>query len=491
MSSESNIVVVGGGFGGLSAACFLADKGFDVELIEKNHDVGGRASVLEEDGYRFDMGPSWYLMPDIFDRFFEKFDREAEDFYELNRLDPNYRIFFKDGDMMDVPADPEKAGKIFEEYEDGAAEAFRNYLDKSEETYNIGMNEFVLKDRNNFRDYLSLDVLRNARGISLIKKMQDHVEEYFDNPKLQKVMQYTLVFLGGSPKNTPALYNLMSHVDFNMGVYYPEGGIYSVIEGMEDLAEEKGVEISTNEEVKKINRVEGQNTVVTDKRTVECDAVVSNADYAFTETELVPEKYRTHDEDYWDSKTYAPSAFLMYLGVEDELQNLDHHTLVLPNDWDSHFEKIFDEPALPENPAYYVCNPSKTDDSVAPEGHSAIFILVPIAAQLELDEERRKQFRELVLDDLKENTGEDLRGRIDYERIFAGEEFKKKYNSYNGTALGIAHTLKQTSVFRPKQRSKQMEGLYYTGQYTNPGIGMPMCLISGEHVAEKVEEDLG
>lgn len=491
MKSEKHVVIIGGGFGGLSAACFLADEGFDVELVEKNHEVGGRASVLEEHGYRFDMGPSWYLMPDIFDRFFEKFDHEAEDFYKLNRLDPNYRIFFKDGDMMDVPADPEEAGELFEEYEDGAAEAFQKYLQKSEETYEIGMNEFVLKDRNNFRDYVSLDVLRNARGISLIKKMQDHVEEYFDDPKLQKVMQYTLVFLGGSPENTPALYNLMSHVDFNMGVYYPEGGIYSVIEAMQEIAEEKGVEISTNEEVRKINRVEGQNTVVTDDRVIECDAVVSNADYAFTETELVPDEYTTYDEDYWNSRTYAPSAFLMYLGVEGELEELDHHTLVLPNDWDSHFEKIFDQPALPENPAYYVCNPSETDDSVAPEGKSALFILVPVAADLELDEEQRKEFRELVLEDLAENTGEDLRGRIDYERVFAGEEFRKRYNSYNGTALGIAHTLRQTSVFRPKQRSKKMEGLYYTGQYTNPGIGMPMCLISGEHVAEKVEEDIG
>jgi len=488
--TEKKVVVIGGGFGGLSAAAFLGKKGFDVEVVEKNHHVGGRASVLEEDGYRFDMGPSWYLMPDIFDRFFEKFDAKSEDYYSLTRLDPNYRIFFKDGDRMDVPADPQEASELFETYEEGAGEAFQRYLDKSEETYEIGMNEFVLADRNNFRDYVSLDVLRNARGISLIKKMQGHVEEYFESNKLQQVMQYTLVFLGGSPKNTPALYNLMSHVDFNMGVYYPDGGIYSVIEGIKELAEENGVEFSTNEEVKGINRVEGKNLVTTEDRTIECEAVVSNADYAFTETELLADEHTTYDEDYWDSRTYAPSAFLIYLGVEGELESLDHHSLVLPEDWDQHFDKIFDEPSIPENPAYYVCNPSKTDDTVAPEGKSAMFILVPIAAELELDEKDREKFRELVLDDLAEQTGEDIRDRIDYEKVFAGEEFKKRYNSYNGTALGIAHTLRQTSVFRPKQRSKNMEGLYYTGQYTNPGIGMPMCLISGEHVAEKVEEDL-
>jgi len=326
------IVVVGGGFGGLSAACFLADRGFNVELIEKNQDVGGRASVLETEEFRFDMGPSWYLMPDIFERFFEKLGAQQKDYYELERLDPNYRIFFKDGDIMDVPADPDEAAELFESYEDGAGESFKQYLEKSEETYDIGMNEFVLKDRNNFKDYVSLDVLRNARGISLIKKMQDHVESYFDNKKLQQVMQYTLVFLGGSPNNTPALYNLMSHVDFNMGVYYPKGGLYSVIEGLKELAEEKGVEIVTGEEVKEINR-DQKPYVVTDSRTVGCDAVVSNADYAFTETELLSSEHRTYDRDYWDSKTYAPSAFLLYLGVDDELEDLDHHNLVLPEDW--------------------------------------------------------------------------------------------------------------------------------------------------------------
>lgn len=487
---DEKVVVIGGGFGGLSAANFLSKKGFDVELIEKNENVGGRASVLEEEGFRFDMGPSWYLMPDIFDRFFGKFDREPEDYYDLTRLDPNYRIFFKDGDRMDVPADPELAGELFEEYEDGASESFMDYLEKSKETYEIGMNEFVLKDRNNFRDYLSMDVIRNARGISLIKKMQDHVQEYFDSPKLQQVMQYTLVFLGGSPKNTPALYNLMSHVDFNMGVYYPEGGVYSVIEAMRDMAEEQGVEISTGEAAEKIDRIDGKNVVVTSERTLEADAVVSNADYAYTEVELLPDEYTTYDEDYWNSRTYAPSAFLMYLGVEGKLENLDHHTLVLPEDWNSHFEKIFDDPSIPDDPAYYVCNPSKTDESVAPDGDSAIFVLVPIAAELELDEKERKEFEQLILEDLENNAETDLEGRIKYKKIFAGEEFQSKYNSFNGTALGIAHTLRQTSVFRPKQRSKAMENMYYTGQYTNPGIGMPMCLISGEHVAEKVEEDI-
>ena len=491
MSLEGrDIVVAGAGFGGLSTAIFLADKGAEVKILEKNDHVGGRASVLEEDGFRFDMGPSWYLMPDIFERFFDMFDRKPEDYYSLTRLDPNYRIFFKDGDRMDVPADPEEAAELFEQYEEGAGEAFMNYLDKSEETYEIGMNDFVLEDRNRFRDYISLDVLRNARGLNLVKKMQDHVENYFDDPKLQQVMQYTLVFLGGSPENTPALYNLMSHVDFNMGVYYPEGGIYSVIEGMEELAKEKGVEIHTGTEVQHINRSGNSSLVETAEETFECDAVVSNIDYAYTETELLSDEDTTYDEEYWDSRTYAPSAFLMYLGLEGELEELEHHTLVLPENWDPHFKKIFDDPGLPDDPAYYVCAPSRTDDTVAPEGDSAIFVLVPIAAELEMTENEREDFRRRVVEDIEENTGENIEDRIKYEKFFGPDEFSDRYNSYNGTALGIAHTLRQTSVFRPKQRSKEMENLYYTGQYTNPGIGMPMCIISGEHAAEKVEEDL-
>jgi phytoene desaturase len=491
MSLEGReIVIVGGGFGGLSAACFLADRGADVKLLEKNSQVGGRASVLEKDGFRFDMGPSWYLMPDIFERFFQKFDREPEDYYSLTRLDPNYRIFFKDGDRMDVPADPEEASELFEQYEEGAGDAFRNYLDKSEETYEIGMNKFVLEDRNRFRDYLSLDVLKNARGLSLVKKMQDHVEEYFDHPKLQQVMQYTLVFLGGSPENTPALYNLMSHVDFNMGVYYPEGGIYSVVEAMEQLAEEKGAEIMKDTEVTHIDRRNGRSVVETEDDSLECDGVISNADYAFTETRLLDEEHTTYDEDYWDSRTYAPSAFLLYLGIEGELENLEHHTLVLPEDWNPHFDRIFENPALPDDPAYYVCAPSETDETVSPEGDSAIFILVPLAAELELSEKEREEFRDAVIQDLEENTGERIEDRIVMEEVFEADDFKSRYNSYNGTALGIAHTLRQTSVFRPGQRSKNMENLYYVGQYTNPGIGMPMCIIGGEHVAEKVEEDL-
>jgi phytoene desaturase len=477
-------VVVGGGFGGLATACYLADAGADVTLVEKNDQLGGRASRLHADGFRFDMGPSWYLMPDVFETFFGHFGREPGDYYGLERLDPHYRIFFKDGDRLDMVPDLERNKAVFESYEDGAAEALESYLAKARRNYEVGMEHFVYEDRPRLRDYVDLEVARNAWGLSLLGSMQDHVERYFDHPKLQQVMQYTLVFLGGAPNNTPALYNLMSHVDFNMGVYYPEGGLGGVVDGIVDLAGELGVSFVTGESVREIRGRRGGFVVRTGGGEYLAGLVVSDADYAHTEQELLPPEKRQYDADYWESRTYAPSAYLLYLGVEGDVDPLAHHTLVLPTDWDDHFEQIFEEPAWPDDPAYYVCVPSETDDEVAPHGHSNLFVLVPIAAGLEDTPELRATYRETVLDDLAENAGVDLRDRIVFEEQFCVADFAERYNATRGTALGLAHTLRQTALFRPPHASEAVDGLYFTGSYTTPGIGVPMCLISGQLTAE-------
>ncbi|MFP8888292.1 phytoene desaturase family protein [Natrialbaceae archaeon A-CW2] len=486
-----SVVVIGAGVGGLSTACYLADAGADVHVIEKNEQLGGRASRLEAEGFRFDMGPSWYLMPDVFERFFGHFDRTPTDYYDLTHLDPHYRIFFKDGDEVDITPDLERTKDIFETYEAGAGEALERYLEKSKENYEVGMEHFVYEDRERLRDYLDLDIARQARGLSLLGSMQGHVEKYFDHPKLQQIMQYTLVFLGGSPRNTPALYNLMSHVDFNLGVWYPENGLGGVIDGIVEVGSELGVTYDTDRPATAIKGREGAFLVETPDGPLRADLVVSNADYAHTEQELLTPEQRGYDADYWDSRTYAPSAFLLYMGVEGDVPELAHHTLVLPTDWEEHFEQIFDDPAWPDDPAYYLCVPSKTDDTVAPEGHSNLFVLVPIAAGLEDTPELRESYRDLVLSDIADHTGTDLRDRIVYEKSFCVEDFTDRYNSYAGTALGMAHTLRQTSLFRPPHRSKAVDGLYFTGSYTTPGIGVPMCLISGELTAEKVFEDHG
>ncbi len=488
--SRSTVTVVGSGFGGLSAACFLADAGADVRVLEKNDQLGGRASRLERDGFHFDMGPSWYMMPDVFERFFAHFDREPSDYYTLSHLDPHYRIFFKDGEEVDVRPDKEYLRNLFESYESGAGEAFDEYLATSEHHYETAMEKFVYTDRSRLRDWVDLDVMTAAPvGLQLIGSMQSHVEDYFENPKLQQIMQYTLVFLGGSPKNTPALYNIMSHVDFNLGVYYPDGGIGAVVDGIVELGDELGVTYETGREVTEITRRKDGFLVDTVDGSENPDYVVSNADYAHTEQELLPEHERQYDADYWEKRTYAPSAFLIYLGVEGDVEPLAHHTLVLPEDWDPHFDQIFDEPAWPDEPAYYLCVPSKTDDTVAPEGHSNLFVLVPLAPGLEDTEQQREAYRDQILADIAENTGVDLRDRIVVEEQFSVSDFGERYNATEGTALGLAHTLRQTSLLRPSNRSSAVDGLYFTGSFTTPGIGVPMCLISGEHTANALIED--
>jgi phytoene desaturase len=490
--SGRSVTVVGGGFGGLSTACYLADAGADVEVLEKNEQVGGRASRLERDGFRFDMGPSWYLMPDVFERFFSDFGRSVEDYYTLDRLDPHYRVFYKDGDRIDVVPDRETMKETFESYETGAGEALESYLETSQRHYDVAMEQFVYEDRPRLRDWVDLDVMRAAPiGLQLLGTMDDYVADYFENPKLQQIMQYTLVFLGGAPENTPALYNMMSHVDFNMGVFYPEGGIAAVVDGIVSLGEELGVTYTTDSEVVELTkRKRGFHVETADGEVRRPDRVVANADYAHVEQHLLPEHERQYDDDYWASKTYSPSAFLLYLGVEGDIDPLEHHTLVLPTDWDPHFDEIFSDPGWPEEPAYYVCAPSVTDDSVAPAGHSNMFVLVPVAPGLEDTDEIREEYREFVLEDLAENTGVDVRDRIVFEERFSVTDFADRYNAYEGNALGgIAHTLRQTALMRPTHRSEAAEGLYFTGGYTTPGIGVPMCLISGEHTASALLAD--
>jgi phytoene desaturase len=487
LDSES-VVVVGAGFGGLAAACHLAAAGADVTVVERRGELGGVAGRVERDGFRFDTGPSWYLMPEVFERFFGRFGRHPRDYYDLTRLDPNYRVFWKDGDRADVPADRPGQRALFESYESGAADALDSYLEGAAEAYEVGMEQFVYEDRPRIRDWLDPELIRAARGLTLLGSMDEHARDFFDHPKLRQLVEYTLVFLGGSPYNTPALYSLMSHVDLDRGVYYPDGGMASVVDGVVDLGRELGVTYETGREVTGIERLGDGLLVTTDDGTHEATRVVSNATPAHTERELLPPDSRDHDPDYWESRTYAPSAFLLYLGVEGGLGEFGHHTLVLPTDWEPHFESVFDEPAWPEDPSYYVNVPSRTDDSVAPEGHSTVVVLVPVAPGLDDGPEVRSCYREKVLADLAEHTGVDLRDRIVVEESACVTEFADM-GYPDGTALGLAHTLRQTGPFRPGHRASAMDGLYYTGSFTTPGIGVPMCLISGEHAAGAVIED--
>jgi phytoene desaturase len=488
LTSES-VIVVGAGVGGLSAACHLAADGADVTVVEQRDEPGGVAGRIERDGFRFDTGPSWYLMPETFERFFGQFGHEPADHYELTKLDPHYRVFWKDGDEVAIPADRAGQRELFESYEPGAGDALDDYLAGAREAYEVGMREFVYERRPRWRDWLDPGLVRAARGLTLLGSMDDHVGGFFHHPKLRQLVQYTLVFLGGSPYNTPALYSLMSHVDMNGGVYYPQGGMAAVVDGMADLARDLGVTFRFGREVTAIERSAGRPRVTTaDGTGLLADRVVCNAPPAHAERELLPADARDHDPSYWDERTYAPSAFMLYLGVEGRLPELEHHTLVLPTDWRGHFDAIFDAPRWPDDPSYYVNVPSRTDDTVAPEGHETVVVLVPIAPGLDDGPETRARFREQVLDDLADHTGADLRDRIVVEESACVTEFAN-VGYPEGTALGLAHTLGQTGPLRPAHRSDAMDGLYYTGSFTDPGIGVPMCLVSGEHAAAAVRED--
>ena len=498
--SGQPVTIVGGGIGGLATAAELAASGADVTLLEAGDRVGGSANLIERDGFRFDTGPSWYLMPGAFEHFFGRFDASPSDYYDLTRLDPNYRVFWKDGDSADVRADRDEMKELFESYESGAGAALDNYLDKAKEAYELGVERFVYPDRSRIRDMIDMDVVKSGRALPMLRTMDEHVKSYVKHPKLRQLLEYTLVFLGGSPYNTPALYSMLSHADMNLGVYYPEGGMYAVVEALCELAQEQGVTIRTGEPVERITADSGdgpfeQSFTVqtaggagTANPVQEASAVVSNANPSYVERELLETDLRRHDDGYWEGRTLAPSAFMLYLGVEGDVDPLAHHTLVLPTDWDDHFEAIFDDPAWPEDPAYYVSVPSQTDDTVAPEGHSTVVVLVPIAPGLDDTESARAQYREQVLSDLAAYTGVDLRGRIVTEEMACVREFANRLNAPEGSALGLAHTLTQTGPLRPGHRGGA-DGMYFTGGYTTPGIGVPMALLSGVQAADALRGD--
>lgn len=487
---RQRIVVIGAGFGGLSAAALLARQGHDVTLVEKNGQPGGRAMVWEKDGFRFDMGPSWYLMPEIFEAFFESCGSSVEERLELRRLDPAYRIYYGRGEgaPVDVPADLDAAYALFDGFEPEGGAKLQAYLERSAEQYRIAMEDFVDRPYRSVADFADRRLMVEGLRLGMFSNLDRYVSKRFDSDRAKKILEYSMVFLGGAPSNTPALYNIMSHVDLTLGVWYPMGGMSAVVSAIEDIARESGATLRYGEPVREIVVREGRAAGVrTDEGLIEADQVVCGADYQHAETALLAPEHRQYDDRYWNSRVVAPSAYLLYLGVRGRVESLDHHTLFLQPDWEQHFEQIFDRPVWPDRPSYYVCAPSKTDPGVAPEGMENLFVLVPIAPGLEDEPESRAALREIVLSDLEAQTGEPIRDRIVLERGYAHRDFIADHNAFQGTALGLAHTLRQTAAFRPRYRSAKVDGLYFTGQYVHPGIGVPMTLIASQIVARELQ----
>lgn len=487
---NKKVVIIGAGIGGLGTAGLFAKKGYDVTVLEKNEHAGGRANIFEANGFRFDMGPSWYLAPDLFEHYFRLLGERVEDHLDLVRLTPSYRIFFQgDPETLEIHSDIEKDGRTFDAIEPGSSEKLKKYLAQSEYQYEVATQHFMYKNYDTVFDFFNKRVMTEGQKLSVFSKMHNFVTRFFKTRKLQQVMEYTMVFLGTSPYEAPAIYNLMSHMDFNQGVFYPQGGFYELIKALVRVAEKNGAKVRTNAAVAEIMVSNGKASGVRleNGEVVEADIVISNADYQFTETRLLPESSQTYKKKYWDKKVLAPSAFILYLGVKEKMPQLIHHNLLFSDDWRKNFDEIYKDPKLPNEPSLYVCAPSVTDANVAPEGKENLFVLVPIASGLEITEERKQEYADHVLERMEREMGlEGLREKIEYMRIYTVEDFLKDYNSFKGTALGLAHTIWQTAIFRPNNRSKKVSNLFYVGAGTNPGIGTQICLISAELVYKRV-----
>jgi len=486
-----NAVVIGAGFGGLAVAALLARQGMKVTVVEKNEMAGGKARVWKKDGFTFDMGPSWYLMPEVFENFFSLFGKKREDYYELIKLDPFYRVFFDQQEMVDITSDPVHNTEIFDHFEAGGGDRLKSYLDTAKFKYDTAMREFMYVDYRSVLQFMNRRMMTEGLKLDMFSPLDKYVRKYFQDRRARQILEYAMVFLGNSPHNAPALYSIMSHVDFNLGVWYPCGGMGEIAKGFEKLASEMGVEFKYNLPVTEImlqgNRVKG---VVTPEGEIEAEAVIVNADYAFAETALLPKQHQAYPESYWNKKVIAPSMLLAYLGVDKKIDRLAHHTLYFTENWDLHFNKIFDQPAWPEEFCYYVGCTSRTDKTTAPQGKENIFFLIPVAAGLEDTPEIREEMFNRGMDHFEGLVGESIRDSLLVKRLFSIKDFEKDYNAYRGTALGLAHTLKQTAVYRPGHRSKNIKNLYYTGQYNHPGVGVPMVLISSQVVAEIIGKEL-
>lgn len=491
MNTKQKVIVIGAGYGGLSVAALLAKYNYNVTILEKNDQVGGRAMMFSEQGFSFDMGPSWYLMPDIFENYFKEFGKKVENYYTLKKLEPAYRIYFDKKDYIDIPTKKEELFALFDTFEEKGGEKLKKYLQDAQYKYDVAVKEFLYKEYTKITDFFNKRLVFEGLRLDVFSKMSSYVEKYFSSKKAQKILQYTLVFLGGSPSNTPAIYSLMSHVDLNLGVWYPIGGMNAVAQGLKNLGEEHGVEYILNADVQKIEDNKTHKTVYTHTDEYDADIIICNADYHHVEMNLLEKKDRSYDKKYWDSRTVAPSGFILYLGLKEEIPELKHHTLFFENDWEKHFEEIFKKPQWPDKPSYYICAPSKTDQTVAPQGKECVFVLVPVASDLEDSDEFRQQYARKIIQHISGILGRDIEDLIEFKRIFTHKNFKQEYNAFKGTALGLSHTLFQTALFRPSMQSKKMSDLYYVGQYTHPGIGVPMTMISAQIVAEKIIKKYG
>jgi phytoene desaturase len=485
--SNKSAIVIGAGFSGLSAASHLARAGYTVKVFEKNELPGGRARKFEADGFTFDMGPSWYWMPDVFDRFFAAFDKKTSDYYRLIRLDPSYRIVWGKDDYTDFPAGFDELCDLFDSMEAGSSKRLKKFLKEAEYKYDVGINQLVYKKSASIGEFMDPHLLAGILRMNVFNSIHTYIRKYFSNPRLIQMLEFPVLFLGGPPKTTPALYSLMNYGDIKLGTWYPEGGMYKVVEGMVALAESQGVEFIYNAPVEKIN-LQGKSvkSVKVNGHEYFADVIVASADYNHVEQTMLDKEVRVYTPKYWEKRVMSPSSLIFYLGVDKQLPQLEHHTLFFDEDFSKHADEIYKDPKWPEKPSIYLSNTSKTDGTVAPKGMENLMVLIPVAPGLKDTDEIRDRYYNYVMDKLEKHTGENIRDHVVFKRSYAHRDFISDYNAFRGNAYGLANTLLQTAFLKPRLQSKKLVNLFYVGQLTVPGPGVPPAIISGQVAAREI-----
>jgi phytoene desaturase len=473
----------------MATASFLAKDGWHVTVLEKHDQPGGRARKLEVEGFTFDMGPSWYWMPDVFERYFNQFGKKVSDYYELKRLDPSYRVYYKDT-LLDIPADFNALKQLFENIEPGSGVQLEKFMDEAAYKYKVGIEKLVFKPGQSVTEFIDTDLLSGIFKLDVFTSISNHVKKHFKNPLLRELMEFPVLFLGALPQKTPALYSLMNYADVKLGTWYPDGGMYKIVEGMYRLACDLGVKFHFNAPVSELlvknNTISG---VKTNQEVFTADVIVSGADYHHTEMDLLPHASRSYSETYWQERVMAPSCLLYYIGINKKLTDITHHTLFFDSDFSRHGHEIYTDPKWPSDPLFYVSATSVTDPSGAPAGHENLFFLIPIAAGLNQDTEAlRDDYFNRILDRYEQRIGQAIRPHIIYKKSYSVSDFRKDYHAFKGNAYGLANTLLQTAILKPSCKSKKIRNLYFTGQLTVPGPGVPPSLISGEVVAKEVRK---
>ena len=482
---NKNIYIIGSGFSALSACCYLAKKGYNVTVLEKNDTLGGRARQYKKDGFTFDIGPSWYWMPDVFERFFADFGKKPSDYYTLDKLNPGYEVYFGKKSSLKISENLEDIYRMFEEEEKGSAKHLKTFIDSAKSNYDTAIKDLVYKPGVSPLELINTSTI--ARVSQFFSTIRKQVRKNIKNPKLIKILEFPVLFLGAKPTNTPAFYNFMNYADFGLGTWHPRGGMYAVIEGMVSLATSLGVHFKTNSNVQKIITDTSKNVVglLVNGEEIKTSLVLSGADYHHTET-LLDKDVRQYSENYWDKKIFAPSSLLFYVGFDKKIENVSHHTLFFDTDFDAHAREIYDNPKWPTDPLFYANFTSLTDETSAPEGKEAGFFLIPLAPGIKDTLELREEYFDKIMDRFEKLTNQKVKEHVLFKKSFCVNDFKEEYNSYKGNAYGMANTLFQTAFLRPKIKSGKVKNLYFTGQLTVPGPGVPPALISGKIASELI-----